>query len=152
MWRRDRGLIYGVNSDPDFDANDDSKINLLHFAFDTDPLGDGSDEGKSRVLYGDDRIASKLSFTFPVRINAAEIDFNTNFDYVIDGIRYCVRGSSNLEAPFDDRLVFDSTPVLSNGLPSLSPGYEYRTCYLRQTVSLVELPRGYIRIGVKELE
>ena len=67
-WALSSGLTPGVNDGINNDLNQDGIPNLIHFAYNTNPLGNGSSEGKrqiSAIQIGDEQY---LSITFPARV------------------------------------------------------------------------------------
>jgi len=140
-----------VNDAPDDDPNNDGLPNIGHFAFDTDPLGNGGDEGKRRLIVEDVGGTDYLTYTLPVRTGAV-FSGDPPTSNEIDGIIYTILGDTDLEDPWDLSVV-ELVPALSAGLPALGdydgvPGddWEYRT--FRLSASFDTLERAFMRAGV----
>jgi autotransporter-associated beta strand protein len=151
IWAAARGLTEGVNDDPSDDPNNDGKSNLLHFAFDTDPLGSEPQPGRTAIAtippVGTEDF---LTLTIPVRGGA--VFSGTPLEASIDNIVYTALGSTNLQDPWDLQVV-EVNPALDADLPALGdydgtpgPDWEYRTFRLPTTVA--DEIRGFLRMGV----
>ena len=150
-WAQARALIDGVNTGFFDDPNQDRRPNILHFAFGTDPLGNGSDEG--RIALGVVEIGGLeyLTLTVPVRTGAvfSGIPLCSN---VVDGISYEIQGDVDLKDPWDHQVV-EVVPALDAGLPVLGDfngvaggDWQYRT--FRQGLPLSTSPQYFIRVEV----
>ena len=146
-WAQARGLSAGINDSPAADPNHDGISNLVHFAFDTDPLGNGGNEGKQRLELatagGSERY---LTLTLPVRKNA--VFSGSPPQATIDGMIYRIPGDDDLAAPHTLGTVAVS-PALDAGLPALGDydgtagaDWEYRSFRLSDPTTV--RPAGYI--------
>ena len=142
-WADALGLTPGVNDGFEDDPNGDGVPNIVHFAFDTDPLGNGSDEGKRRIapamINGDEY----LTLTLPIRVGTT---FSAGFPLVgtVPGMRYLIEGADDLRFPWTQS-VQEVTPALRSGLPrlrDLSGGpeseWEYRTFRLMGPINAMD--------------
>ena len=147
-WAAAKGLQAGVDAYPDNDPNHDGKPNIYHFAFDTDPLGDGGSEGKQKTQIVEIEGGKTLSLTIPVR-NGTVFNLGTglNPSFGTDGILYTVHGDDDLQAPYD-RTVNKLQSPLDAGLPALGPGYEYQTFILQGDIAFD--PKGFLWLSVNE--
>lgn len=156
VWADARGLDpfeeYSLNSD----ANGDGRSHAYHFAFDTNPLGDGSDEGKqSQVLAVDPNDGgSYLTLTLPVRAGAI-FSGDPLTSAPIDGLVYEIIGDGDLIEPEADLGVEEVWPALSSELPELGDydavegsDWEYRS--FRLTTPVDSEDRGFIWVRVLE--
>jgi fibronectin-binding autotransporter adhesin len=151
QWAQARGLTLGVNDGLYDDPNSDGTPNLAHFAFDTDPLGDGTDEGKRQLTVEDIGGTDHLTFTLPVRAGATFSGDPLTSDPV-DGLIYSILGDSDLQDPWELGVV-GLVPALSIGLPALGDydgvagaDWEYRSFYL--ATPLDSLPHAFMNSGV----
>ena len=149
-WADSHGLTPGSNDGFTHDANNDGVPNIVHFAFDTDPLGSGSSEGKRRLDTTSFPDGEHLTITIPVRVGAS-FTGSPSPEATIDGIMYQIQGSTNLNDW--SASVTEVTPAQSAGLPALrdidgdtNPDWEYRTFTLKND----SLSGGFIRVGVEE--
>jgi myo-inositol-hexaphosphate 3-phosphohydrolase len=122
-WAAARGLETGVNDGFTDDPDGDGNLNLKEFALDGDPLSDFSD-GNQRVMIEGASGTNYLIYTFPVR-DGAVFALNQELSATVDGIVYSIAGSFDLIA-FGENVV-EQFPALESGLPSLNPGWSYRT-------------------------
>ncbi|MGF1485245.1 MAG: hypothetical protein ACFBZ8_12880 [Opitutales bacterium] len=154
LWTGARGVPGGLTS-IDQDLNQDGRLNGEHFAFDTNPSGDGTTEGKFRraLIEVPGRSGEYFSLTFPVRKNAIfAADTAVNPATASgDEIDYTVRGRRDLNStsPADTIAVFELKPALDDGLPALGsysgisePDWTYRTFVLDESVATT--PEGFI--------
>ena len=138
-WANSRGLVEGVNAAPNDDPNHDGASNLEHFAFDTDPLGNGSSEGKQRLKLATDG-GSEQYLTVTVPILKGTLFSGSPLIGPATFGNYEVWGDNDLIAPFDLTVV-EVTPALSAGLPPLGdydsepgPDWQYRTFRLADPI------------------
>ena len=120
---------------------------MIHFAYNTNPLGNGSSEGKrqvSAIQIGDEQY---LSITFPARIGAT-FSGAPGLLATVDGVRLGVRGNGQLDPAWDLPLV-ELFPALDGGLPPLgdsdgdgSADWEYRTFRLNDPINT--LPKAFM--------
>ncbi len=139
-WAQVSDLTARVNDSFLDDPNRDGLPNIGHFALDTDPLGNGIDEGKLRFELATDGGAGDeyLTVTLPVRIGAT---FGGDpISATVDGIVYEISGDTDLQGA--DLTVVERTSVLDASLPPLSdldgdgtPDWEYRSFRLSAPVS-----------------
>ncbi|BCX46404.1 PEP-CTERM domain protein [Haloferula helveola] len=140
QWAIDNGLTLGVNDGMLDDPNGDGRPNIEHFAFNTDPLGNGSDEGKLRTGFTDDGGNDYFSITVPVR-DGAVFTGSPSPTATIDGITYTAQGTGDLTTW--DTTVVELIPANSAGLPGLDTGWSYRTFRLDLTQGV--LGEGFLR-------
>jgi hypothetical protein len=150
-WAQARALIDGVNTGFFDDPNQDRRPNIHHFAFGTDPLGNGSDEGRIALAVVEVGGLEYLTLTLPVRSGAvfSGIPLRSN---VVDGISYEIQGDADLQDPWDQQVV-EVVPALDAGLPVLGDfngvaggDWQYRT--FRLGVPLSDSPRYFLRAEV----
>ena len=152
-WALSSGLTPGVNDGINNDPNQDGIPNLIHFAYNTNPLGNGSSEGKrqiSAIQIGDEQY---LSITFPARVGAT-FSGAPGLLATVDGVRLGVRGNGQLDPAWDLPLV-ELFPALDGGLPPLgdsdgdgSADWEYRTFRLSEPMSLH--PNSFLQLSVEQ--
>ena len=151
LWSQARGLVRGVNDGLDEDPNNDGIVNLQHFAFDTDPLGDGSDDGKRRLDLTSVGGSEYVVLTLPVRRGAifGGVPLRSQ---VIDELSYEILGDSNLDNVWSIPVV-ELFPALDAGLPPLGDydgvdggDWEYRT--FRLTAPFGSSRRQFMKAGV----
>jgi hypothetical protein len=142
IWGQTYGLTLSGNDGFLDDPNEDGTTNIEHFAFNTDPLGNGSDEGKRRFqLFDPGSGQHNFALTVPIRSGAA---FDDNVDTLTtDSLVYNLQGTGTLQAPYD-RGISEWSPAQDTGLPAVDDGYEYRTFYLTDPIS--ELSKGFMFI------
>ena len=150
LWAEEQGLVLGVNAAPSDDPNLDGRSNLEHYAFNTDPLGSGGNEGKTRMAIhqlSDPGGTRVFTYTIPMRsFDIATSAPSTTYVLAADGLNYYVRANQNL--PIAPSIVIDEiTPPLDAGLPVLDPAWAYRTFYL--TDGFDGSQRGFIQFGVE---
>jgi hypothetical protein len=146
-WAQARGLSAGINDSPAADPNRDGISNLAHFAFDTDPLGNGGNEGKQRLELATDGDSERyLTLTLPVRKNA--VFSGSPPQATIDGMIYRIPGDDDLAAPHTLGTVAVS-PALDAGLPALGDydgtagaDWEYQSFRLSDPITV--RPAGFI--------
>ena len=151
-WALAMGLTPGVNDGLNDVAVPGGKPNILHYAFDTDPFGDGSNEGKIRTIYVGPPQVTELSIILPIRKGAVFNSGTSPFPFATVGdIRYSIRGSFDLQT-WNER-VFIGTGIPS-GLPALrdidgdgEPDWEYRRFILYPGTS----PQGFLQGVVEEM-
>lgn len=150
-WAGARGLVTGLNAGFFDDPNEDGNPNIMHFAFDTDPLGYGSSEGKRELEAFNIGGMDYLTLTIPVRTGAVFVG-NPLTSNEVDGVAYEILGDGDLNDPWDLEVV-EVIPALSAGRPSLgdySPSsggaWQYRT--FRLTNPLSTSTRQYMKVGV----
>ena len=131
----------GVDDDP----NGDGVPNIAHFAFNTDPLGDGSDEGKTRLVVEEVGGTDYLTITLPIRNGATFSGSPLTSNLIDDLLIYSILGDTDLKAPWDLPVV-EVVPALDTGLPVTGVDWEYRSFRLSDPFS--DLPRAFIRVGV----
>lgn len=134
--------ITGLYADP----NQDGRPNIQHFAFNTDPLGAGGDEGKVRGSVIDDDGTDYFSLTLPLPSGAA-FTGSPNPAAAVDGIIYTAQGSFDLS--LWDATVVEVSPASSSGLPALDAGWSYRTFRLDTPAN--SQPRGFLRVEIAEI-
>ncbi len=146
----------GVTESMSVDSNGDGRVNLFHFAFDTNPFGNGSHEGKAIHTVTDDVVDGQtyVYLTFPVRLGASFSGDPLESDPV-DGLIYRVVSATDLKALAPDIAVEEITPVLSDGLPTLGDyddvlgsDWEYRS--FRMSLPIGTYERGFIWVEVDE--
>lgn len=137
IWAAARGLTPGNDGAYD-DPNHDGRPNIEHFAHDTDPLGNGGNEGKQRVEIAD--TGGQLSFvwTIPVR-NGAIFQGTPLTSGSVDGILYTIHGDDDLSG--SDLSVAETIPLPGVPLPPLGdydgvtgPDYTYRSFFLKNGI------------------
>ncbi|MGJ8641000.1 MAG: beta strand repeat-containing protein [Opitutaceae bacterium] len=133
--------LSGADAELIADLTGDGIINMVHFAFDTNPMGGGA-EGRTRVEIANDGEHLYLTYTFPMLV-----------DDTFVGINYDVAGDDDLVG--EDLEVVERTP-LDSGMPTLRDidgdevaDWEYRS--YRLTVSIDLQTRGFIQVSVSEL-
>ena len=153
IWTHTAGLTLGENDGIEDDPNQDGIPNLVHFAYDTNPLGNGSAEGKRQIKAIEIADEDYLSITFPVRIGAVFSGTPSPFA-TVDGIRLGVRGTDQFDPAWDLPLV-EYSPTLDSGLPPLndsdgdgSADWEYRTFRLSDPMSLHL--NGFFQLSVEQ--
>lgn len=153
LWRQARGLTFGVNDGFNDDPNSDGRPNREHFAFDTDPLGNGGDEGKTLIAIVPFDGPDHFTYTFPVR-KGAVFSGSGPMTASIDGITYVLIGEGNLSTGLGDLGLSEISPALDTGLPALGdydgvlgPDYKYRT--FRLSDPIIVRPQAFIRIQVQ---
>ncbi|MEP4077358.1 beta strand repeat-containing protein [Haloferula sp.] len=147
VWATARGLTYNVNDSLNESAGSNGRTNFEHYLFDTDPLGDGSNEGKRRIAIAsvtyEEQTFDALTFTLPIHLNGVtEAVFTANgnrLQAIVGSYIVVVHGSSDLVS--DDIEVFELPDALDAGLPGLGdyddnvgPDYTYRTFALNQPI------------------
>lgn len=149
-WAVAMGLTPGVNDGLDDVAVPGGKPNILHFAFDTDPFGDGSDEGKTRTSFGVLSGTNGFILTLPVRRNAVFLGAPA-LQAVVGNVRYTIRGTEDLTSW--TQTVGQKLPPSSMGMPALrdldsdgTPDWEYRSFY----IATDGLPKGFLQGVVEE--
>jgi len=152
-WADANGLTLGDNDGFNDDPNNDGRLNIEHFAFDTDPLGDGSDEGKTRNSIENITSEDYLTLTLPVRVGAV-FSGDPLSSAAVDGITYAILGDDDLQDPWD-LTVEEVTPALDAGLPALDDydgvtgaDWEYRSFRLSDPVST--RPHAFLKTEVSE--
>lgn len=151
-WVQARGLTKGVNDGYLDDPNNDGRPNINHFAFDTDPTGNGADECKRVIDTIDLGGMDYLTLTLPIRKGALFNGLPLTSDPV-SGLIYEILGDSDLNDPWDLQLV-EVVPALDAGLPSLGDyddtlgeDWEYRT--FRHVTPLSAAERYFLKAGVR---
>ena len=142
-WATSRGLVLGTNAGFLEDPNDDGTPNIQHFAFDTDPLGNGSTEGKQALSTLEVAGAHYLTFTIPVRVGATFSGFPLQSNEV-DGITYEILANTDL-GPTWPLPVVEVIPALDATLPTLTD-WQYRTFRLASPVGTTS--HQFIKAGV----
>jgi myo-inositol-hexaphosphate 3-phosphohydrolase len=143
-WAAARGLEAGINDALTDDPDGDGNPNLKEFALDGDPLSALSD-GKQRVLIEAIGGTNLLTHTFPVR-NGAEFTANGELSATVDGLVYSIAGAADL---FDFGIqVVELVPASASGMPTLNPGWSYRTFRLNRPIS--DAPWGFIQVRISE--
>ncbi|WP_193212845.1 choice-of-anchor Q domain-containing protein [Luteolibacter marinus] len=151
-WALRMGLISSMDQGRYADPNHDGQQNREHFAFDTDPFGDGSDEGKRRYRFVDGGNGPRFAFTLPVRRGAVFSGSPSPVAILLsDDLRYTMQGSGNLQDW--TKPVLELVPADSAGLPALrdidgdaTPDWEYRTFLLDDDTP----PTGFLRALLSE--
>ncbi len=123
------------------DPDKDGLSNLLEFALDGDPSA-GAAAGKvvSAIHEG------HLTLTLPVRAGATFTGSGPLTSDPIDGLVYVIEGSGNLST--FDAGVEALLSALSDGLPDLSTGWEYRSFRLATPIS--DAAGGFLRTDVSD--
>ncbi|QUE51609.1 autotransporter-associated beta strand repeat-containing protein [Luteolibacter ambystomatis] len=123
-WAAGKGLT-GVNNGKSQDPDGDGVINFTEYAFDGDPLSGGR-VGKRITKVATVGSENVLTLTFPVRTTAS---FMGGSSASGDGVTYTVQASVDLS--IWNQIPVSETPTTgAGGLPTLSPGYSYRTFYV----------------------
>ncbi|MCP5116461.1 MAG: hypothetical protein GY953_36990 [bacterium] len=135
----------------DDDPNNDGTPNIAHFAFDTDPLGSGTDEGKRQMAVAEIDGSDYFTLTIPIRLGAI-FSGDPLVSNEIDGLTYSILGDTDLQDPWDLPLT-EVLPALDTGLPALgdydgSTGsdWEYRT--FRMTDPFSDHQRAFMKAEV----
>jgi hypothetical protein len=95
-WAAAMGLTAGVNDGLSDIAVPGGKPNILHFAFDTDPFGNGSAEGKRRTRSVDVGGTRHVAITLPVLVGAVFAG-SPSPAATVDGLSYMIQGSGDLQ-------------------------------------------------------
>ena len=103
--------------DPDQDPNGDGKPNIHHLALNTDPLGDGSYEGKLISALHEQTGEQYLTLTLPV-LDGAIFSGSDALSATVDGVVYVIGGSTSLEAMWSEEIE-EVAPALDSDLPPL---------------------------------
>lgn len=156
VWSEASGLTEGVNDGDLQDPNGDGTVNLAHFAFDTDPWGAGTDEGKRRLSVESIDGGNYLTITRPFRVGAVFSSVaGAQVSSPVDGIVYRVECDGDLVAPYDLAVVEAGT-VLDSGLPDLRDvdgdghaDWEYRTFRLVDEFETHQ--QAFLRMGVERV-
>ena len=143
-WAAARGLDPGVNDGFSDDPDGDGNLNIKEFAIDGDPLS-GVNDGKQRVRIEDAGGTNFFTYTFPVR-NGAVFAVNGELSATVDGIVYSVAAAFDLIAFGND--IVEQVPASEAGLPTLNPGWSYRTFRLNRATS--NQTQGFIRLRIRE--
>jgi myo-inositol-hexaphosphate 3-phosphohydrolase len=139
-WAIARGLSTGINEAAADDPDNDGNANISEFATDGDPLS-GTADGRFRAAIDSTGGANYFTVTFPVR-NGASFTGATALSAAVDGIVYSLSASRNL-VNFDEGMV-EVVPPLVASLPSLHPGWSYRT--FRATEFVADRPAFFLRL------
>lgn len=121
----------GKTQDPD----NDGKTNYEEFAFDGDPKS-GATGGKTVVKVATVNGQSVLTLTMPIRANAVfpgPVNPGELVSASVDGVTYHIQAGADLVTfPFGVDQVFgtDVTSGLPANLPTLTPGWTYRSFYV----------------------
>lgn len=141
-------------SDPELrakhlDADSDGLDNLTEFALDSDPSS-GLASGKIVTSITEIGGQPVLTLTLPVR-EGATFEGSPSLRAIVDGIEYTIEGSEALAAwdlDVDEVTGAEATAVQNSlGLPSLSPGWSYRTFRAPGTVS--SGPKRFLRASIE---
>lgn len=149
-WAAAKGLT-SANNGKTQDPDGDGRSNLQEFAFDGDPLS-ATNDGKIVAALGDPDGAgpetSALILTLPVRDGAVFSGPGDLVSTAVDGLIYLMQGSAGM-ADFTTMDITEVSPALSTGLPSLSPGWSYRSF---RTPGSPADPNdsAFIRVGVQQ--
>lgn len=123
-WATGRGLT-DLNKARSLDPDGDGASNFVEYAFDGDPLS-GTRSGKRVTKIASVGGADVLTLTLPVRTTAS---FQGGSAASGDGVTYTLQASIDLSVW--DQIPVSETPAMGTGsLPTLSPGYSYRTFYV----------------------
>jgi alpha-N-arabinofuranosidase len=129
----------GKNMDPDHDGVG----NLMEFALGGDPLG-AADQGKSLAAMRENAGSQALTFTIAVRASVTFAPGSDNTrEATVDDITYRIEASQDLS--IWNKAVFEVTPAITTGLPSVPAGYEYHTFTVGPVSST---PADFIRVKV----
>jgi len=141
-WAEANGI--GANADPNGDADNDGRTNLLEFALDDDP-NSGAASGKSRARVEDVGGENALVITLPVR-NGAVFASNPGpgLTATIDGVTYTIEATDGLDS-FDQAV--SEIPASADGMPELNNGWSYRSFRLNGEVP-TRGPKGFIRVRI----
>jgi autotransporter-associated beta strand protein len=118
----------------------DEYVNLLEFARDGDPSSSAND-GKMVAKFATISGTSYFTLTLPVVAGATFSGAGEKVSAPVAGIIYRIQGSSDL-LDFTTTPVFEVIPALSAAMPTLSPGWEYRTFRLGTD------SKGFFRVTV----
>ena len=138
-WNQDNGLIGNIDSSDGGDPDADGLTNLEEFAFDANPLSSANGNKFAHGVW-DLTNNAHYSVTFAAR-TGAEFMGQTSKQAEIDGVRYIVDCSTDLTS-FNEG-VEEVVPALSQSLPALNDGWEYRTFRIQAEMSV---GAGFIRV------
>ena len=145
-WAAASGLARGLNDGFTDDPDNDGCKNIKEFAMDGNPLS-AANEGKQWARIESGNGTNYFTYTFPVR-NGASFVSDEELVASVDGITYSLAGSCDL-VTFQEPIVED-TPASTAGLPTLDPGWTYRTFRLDRPVS--NQVAGFIQLLVGEVQ
>lgn len=135
--------VTGADQAKTADPDHDGRNNAAEFAFDGDPLS-GANDGKMRNAFATFSGFSYLTLTIPVRTGVSFGGAGPMVSSAVGGVTYQVEGGGDLTS-FTGGII-EITPALSENLPGLDAGWEYRTFSLTDPTSTQ--PKGFIRCKV----
>lgn len=135
----------GGTADFAADPDGDGLVNLLEFAFNSNPSLPGVNpkiDNKVQDVAGQ----ATLTYTIPIRDGATVATVPNGLAFDVEGIRYHVQGGTALG---DWSYTVTEVAPLTDGLPVLDSGWTYHTFTLGDSVS--ELSKCFIRVKVDTL-
>jgi len=145
-WLADN-LLTGTEADPYANPDGDAAPNFVEFALDSDPKSSVT-SGKVRQSTASYNGTSSQVLTLPMRLGASPPDWDPEGGELVlevDDLRYRIQGTTNL---ISWTLNMEEVPAHANGLPELSPGYEYRS--FRNSGSTLN-PFEFLRVRIEYL-
>ncbi|MEM9479009.1 MAG: hypothetical protein AAGA58_05020 [Verrucomicrobiota bacterium] len=127
----------------------------MHFALNTDPNGDGTDEGKIRgqVYENPNDNKSYFTYTIPVRKDVTLVDAGNEISGQVASIQYLIHAVDDLRNNFGNIAIDENPVVLDSGLPALqnfddnldstNPDWAYQTFFI--TTPLDQLTHAFFR-------